>query len=173
MIDCQNTYTQGIMKLEGVDAALAEAARLLARARTAGIPVIHIMHDAGAGTPYDVDAPIGQITEAVAPKPGEPVIVKRYPSSFVQTVLDEQLSSGPTKNLILAGFMTHMCVNSTARDAFNRGYQPTVVASATATRELPGPDAVPVSAADLQAASLATIADLFGVVVGKPDDIPD
>ena len=33
--------------------------------------------------------------------------------------------------------MTHMCVNSTARDAFNLGYRPTVVASATATRELP------------------------------------
>ena len=48
-----------------------------------------------------------------------------------------------------------------------------MVASATATRELPGPDGVPVPAAALQAASLAAIGDLFGVVVSKPDDIPD
>ncbi|MGD0068508.1 MAG: isochorismatase family protein [Streptosporangiaceae bacterium] len=46
MIDCQNTYRQGIMQLEGVEAALAEAARFLARVRAAGIPVFHIMHDA-------------------------------------------------------------------------------------------------------------------------------
>ena len=57
--------------------------------------------------------------------------------------------------------------------AFNLGYHPTVVASATATRELPGPDGAPVPAAALQAASLAAIGDLFGVVVSKPDDIPD
>ena len=80
MIDCQNTYRQGIMQLEGVEAALAEAARLLTRARAAGIPVFHIMHDAGQGSPYDVHAEIGQISDQVAPVPGEPVIVKNYPT---------------------------------------------------------------------------------------------
>jgi PPOX class probable F420-dependent enzyme len=74
--------------------------------------------------------------------------------------------------LVLAGFMTHMCVNSTARDAFNLGYRPTIVASATATRELPVPGGVPVPATTLQTATLAGIADLFALVVGKPDDLP-
>ena len=104
--------------------------------------------------------------------PGEPVIIKQFPSSFVQTDLDERLRAARGRDLILAGFMTHMCVNSTARDAFNLGYRPTVVAAATATRELPNFDGVPVSAAALQATSLAGIADLFGLVVAKPDDIP-
>ena len=153
MIDCQNTYRQGIMQLDGAEAALAEAARLLARARAAGIPVFHIMHDAGEGSPYDVRAEIGQISDQVAPIPGEPVIVKNYPNSFVGTDLDTRLREVPGRELILAGFMTHMCVNSTARGAFNLGYHPTVVASATATRELPGPDNAPVPAAALQAAS--------------------
>ena len=173
MIDCQNTYRRGIMQLEGAEAALAEAARLLARARAAGIPVLHIMHDAGEGSPYDVHAEIGQISDEVAPIAGEPVIVKNFPNSFVGTDLDTRLREAPGRELILAGFMTHMCVNSTARGAFNLGYHPTVVASATATRELPGPDGAPVPAAALQAASLAAIGDLFGVVVSKPDDIPD
>ena len=173
MIDCQNTYRQGVMQLEGVEAALAEAARLLTRARTAGIPVFHIMHDAGPGSPYDVHAEIGQISEQVAPGPGEPVIVKNYPNAFVGTDLDVQLRQAPGRKLILAGFMTHMCVNSTARGAFNLGYHPTVVASATATRSLPGTDGAAVPAQAVQAASLAAISDLFGVVARKPDDIPD
>ena len=67
LIDCQQTYREGIMQLVGVEPALQEAAELLRRFRAAGRPVIHIMHDAGPGTPYDVSAPIGQIAESVAP----------------------------------------------------------------------------------------------------------
>jgi hypothetical protein len=48
-----------------------------------------------------------------------------------------------------------------------------VVASATATRELPGAGGVAVPAQAVQAASLAAIGDLFGVVAGKSGDIPD
>jgi nicotinamidase-related amidase len=173
MIDCQNTYRQGVMQLDGVEDALAEAARLLARARAAGIPVFHIMHDAGEGSPYDVHAEIGQISDEVAPLAGEPVIVKKFPSAFVGTDLEAQLRGASSSELLLAGFMTHMCVNSTARGAFNLGFHPTVVASATATRELPGAGGVAVPAQAVQAASLAAIGDLFGVVAGKSGDIPD
>lgn len=173
MIDCQNTYRHGVMRLEGVEAALKDAARLLTRARGVGIPVVHIMHDAGEGSPYDVRAEIGQISGEVAPAAGEPVIVKNYPNSFVGTELDALLREAPGRDLILAGFMTHMCVSSTARGAFNLGYRPVVVASATATRELPGDDGAPVLARTVQAASLAEIGDLFAVVVRTPDDIPD
>jgi nicotinamidase-related amidase len=173
MIDCQNTYRQGVMKLEDVEPAVAEAARLLARARSAGIPVFHVMHDAGEGTPYDIRAEIGQISGEVAPADGEPVIVKHYPSAFVRTDLEEQLRKAAGQDLILAGFMTHMCVSSTARNAFSLGFRPTVIAAATATRELAAPDGTPVPARALQAASLASITDLFGVVVGTTDDIPD
>jgi nicotinamidase-related amidase len=65
-----------------------------------------------------------------------------------------------------------MCVSSTARDAFNLGYRPTIVASTTATRELPLSGGTSVPAATLQTATLAGIADLFAVVTGTPDDIP-
>ena len=172
MIDCQNTYTRGVMELDGVGAALGEAAALLQRARSAGIPIVHIQHDSGEGSPYDIRAEIGQIAEQVAPQGDEPVIVKEFPNSFVQTELDERLKALGAQNLVLAGFMTHMCVNSTARGAFNLGYAPTVVASATATRALPGPAGV-VSSAALQSASLAAIADLFAIVVPDVGAIPD
>jgi nicotinamidase-related amidase len=172
MIDCQNTYTQGVMALDGVAGALDEAAVLLARARSAGIPIVHIQHDAGDGSPYDIRAEIGQIVERVAPEGDEIVIVKQFPNAFVQTELDDRLKTGSARNLLIAGFMTHMCVNSTTRGAFNLGYAATVVASATATRALPGPTGV-VSSAALQSASLAAIADLFGIVVPDVAAIPD
>ncbi|MBO1755234.1 cysteine hydrolase family protein [Allobranchiibius sp. CTAmp26] len=173
MIDLQNTYTRGVMELDGVEAALDQAEELLSNARDAGIPILHIMHDAGAGSPYDLKDDIGQIVSRVAPRDGEPVIVKNFPNAFAGTDLHQRLQAAPGRDLVLAGFMTHMCVNSTARGAFSLGYSPSVVAGATATRELPGTDGgTAVSAAALQAASLAAVADLFGVVVSKPSDIP-
>ena len=173
MIDCQNTYTRGPLELDGVQAALDQAEALLDRARSAGIPVIHIQHDAGPGSPYDVRGESGAIVDRVAPRDGEPTIVKTYPNSFTGTELDSLLKQGPERPLLLAGFMTHMCVNSTARGAFSLGHAPTVVAGATATRDLPGTDGRVVEAAALQAASLASIADLFGVVVPDVRSVPD
>jgi nicotinamidase-related amidase len=173
LVDCQNTYTQGVMELEGVQAALDEAAALLDRARTAGIPVIHIQHDDGPGSLYDVNGESGAIVSRVAPRDGEPVVVKNYPNSFVHTDLEERLKSVGAQNLIIGGFMTHMCVNSTARGAFNLGYAPTVVAGATATRSLPGVDGIDIPAASLHAASLAALTDLFAVVVRDGAAISD
>jgi nicotinamidase-related amidase len=173
LIDCQNTYTRGVMELEGVQAALQEAAILLDSARSAGIPIIHVQHDDGPGSLYDIGGESGAIVPIVAPREGEHVVVKNYPNSFVETDLDERLKAVNAENLILAGFMTHMCVNSTARGAFNLGYAPTVVAAATATRALPGPDGgSTVPAAALQVASLAALADLFAVVVADATAIP-
>jgi nicotinamidase-related amidase len=173
LIDCQNTYTRGVMELEGAQAALDEVEALLDRARSAGIPIIHIQHDDGPGSLYDIEGDSGAIVPRVAPRNGEPVVVKNYPNSFVQTDFDDILKTANASNLVLAGFMTHMCVNSTARGAFNLGYSPTVVAAATATRALPGIGDAAVPAAAVHTASLAAIADLFAVVVPSAADIPD
>ena len=172
LVDLQNTYREGVMQLNGVEPAIVEARALLTRAREAGIPIFHIRHNAGAGSPYDVEARIGQISDEVAPQDGEPVITKAYPSAFVETDLKAQLDRAGVKSLVVAGFMTHMCVNSTARSAFNLGFSPTVVASATATRDLPNADGTVVSSDALQAASLAALGDLFAVVVPRAGDVP-
>src|ERR1700712_3953578 len=140
MIDLQNTYTYGVMELEGVQAALDEAAAPLERARSAGIPIIHVQHSDGPGSLYDVEGESGAIVARVAPRGDEAVVVKQYPNSFVEPDFDENLKAVGAGNLVIAGFMTHMCVNSTSRGAFVHGYAPTVVAAATATRSLPGPD---------------------------------
>ncbi len=174
LIDCQQTYREGIMQLVGVEPALEEAAALLERFRAAGKPVIHIMHDAGPGTPYDVTAPIGQIAATVAPIEGETIIVKKFPSAFEQTALDAELKKLGVENVVYVGFMTHMCVNSTARASFNHGYANTVVAGATATRSIPNPaSGADMPAAQLHDASFSALADMFAVVVPHASDIPD
>ena len=172
MIDCQNTYTTGRMKLSGVEAALEEAARLLGRAREAGTPVIHVMHDGGAGSFFDLRQEIGQIASQVAPLDDEVTVVKSLPNAFARTDLHERLEGLGLKNLVVAGFMTHMCVSSTVRAGFDLGYRTTVVGSATATRDLPKPDGGVVPAQSLHDASLAGLSDLFAVVVGRAGDLP-
>ncbi|WP_209448920.1 cysteine hydrolase family protein [Rhodococcus qingshengii] len=167
MIDFQNTYRAGVMTLDGAESALTAGARLLERARTIGTPVIHIINDGGENTPYDIKAEIGRISDKVAPRDGETVVVKQFPNSFHATALEETLKGlgkPAGSNLILAGFMTQMCVMFTAQGAFNLGYHPTVVAEATATRSLSSPNGQVLSADNLQNASLAIITDLFGPV---------
>lgn len=171
LIDCQNTYREGVMQLEGVEDALQECKTLLQRYRDAGRPVIHIQHDAGQGSPYDVNGRSGAIADIVAPADGEPVIVKTYPSSFEKTNLHDLLQGLAVTDVTLAGFMTHVCVNSTARAAFNHGYKPTVVAAATATRALPNPTGGVTPAKALHDASLTALSDIFAVVVPTAADV--
>ncbi|MFE0822575.1 cysteine hydrolase family protein [Streptomyces sp. NPDC058794] len=170
LIDYQNTYTTGVMELDGWQDALDAGAQLLARARQEGAKVVHVVNDGGEGTPYDIRAEIGSIHPSVAPLDGEPVVVKKVPNAFVGTDLDQHVDAAGNTDLVLAGFMTHMCVAFTAQGAFLRGNRPTVVADACATR------ALPVAGTELDArqvhhSALATIADLYGVVVPSQKEI--
>ncbi|WP_424887318.1 isochorismatase family protein [Streptomyces sp. XH2] len=177
MIDYQNTYRTGVMALEGAEEALAAGARLLERARTAGVPVVHVINDGGENTPYDIRARIGAISDEVAPADGEAVVVKQFPNAFHLTGLEQTLTGlgaapGSGKDLVIGGFMTHMCVSFTAQGAFNLGYRPTVIAETTATRALTAPDGTVLPATTLQSAALTTITDLFGTVVPTVDALP-
>jgi nicotinamidase-related amidase len=168
LVDFQNTYTQGVMELDGWENSLDAAAQLLARARQEGTKVVHVINDGGEGTPYDIRAEIGRIHPKLAPVDGEPVVVKQVPNAFVGTDLATHLQEG--QDVVIAGWMTHMCVAFTAQGAFLNGNRPTVAADATATRSLPvaGTD---LDAGQVHYGALATIADLYGVVVRSQKEI--
>ncbi|MFC4374100.1 isochorismatase family protein [Nocardia halotolerans] len=166
LVDYQNTYTQGVMELTDWQPALAAAAELLAMARQSGATVIHVINDGGPGTPYDINAEIGRIHPTVAPTPDEKVVVKTAPNSFVGTDLGDLVDAAGNNSLVIAGFMTHMCVTFTTEGAFLRGNKPTVVANACATRPLGE-----VPAAQLDASALATITDLYATAVPTPADL--
>ncbi|MFD3744804.1 cysteine hydrolase family protein [Nocardia sp. NPDC058633] len=168
LVDYQNTYTQGVLELTDWEPALDVAAELLTAARESGTKIIHVIHDSGVGSPYDVTADIGQIHPKVAPIADEPIVVKSAPNAFVGTNLADLVDAAGNTNLIVIGFMTHMCVTFTSEGAFLRGNTPTVVADACATRPLGQ-----VSADQLHDSALATISDLYGIVVPTPTNLSD
>jgi nicotinamidase-related amidase len=105
----------------------------------------------------------------VKPREDEVVVVKSLPSSLKATTLEEEIQKTGRRNLIIAGFMTHMCVSSTTRDAAEAGYTCTVVANACATRDLPDGQGGVIPAEVVHAVSLATLRDRFAIVVDGPE----
>jgi nicotinamidase-related amidase len=172
IIDAQREYVDGALPLAGVDAAIAESAQLLVRARKSGTPVIHVVHK-GQGALFNPGGRSFEIVAALRPQTGETLIEKMRVSAFAGTKLEEVIRHTGKKNLIIVGFMTHNCVSSTARTARDLGYVPTIVAAATATRDLPDGKGDIVSAAAVQAASLAALGDRTAWVVQAGRDIQE
>ena len=165
IIDAQEEYVSGKLPLEGVDAALDNIAKLLTAVRAAGTPVIHIQHRGHTGGLFDPDGPGFRIVTRAAPKPGEKIIEKPLPNSFAKTSLQLELQATGRNALVLAGFMTHMCVSATARSALDHGYQTTIAADAVATRSLPDPlGGTALPAAQIHRTALAELADRFATI---------
>jgi len=165
VIDAQGEYLDGALPLTGIGPALDAVAVLLKAARAAGAPVIHIAHKGRPGALFDRDGPGGRIVDQAAPVAGETVIEKALPNSFAGTDLKAALDATGRKKLIVAGFMTHMCVSATVRAGLDLGYMSTVVADAAATRDLPDPvTGEAVAAGRIHAIELAALADRFAIV---------
>jgi nicotinamidase-related amidase len=172
VIDAQNEYVSGRLPLDGVDAAMERIARLLERARAAGAPIIHVVHRGRAGGLFDPLGKMFQIHPLAAPAAGEKIIEKELPNAFAKTALHLALQATERKSLILAGFMTHMCVSATARAALDHGWKTTVVADAAATRDLPcALGGEPIAARELHRAALAELADRFAQVA-RTEELP-
>lgn len=162
VIDAQEEYRSGRLPLEGIEDAIAAGIRTLDMARAAGISVIHVFHRGAGDGLFGTKSPFFQPIRGFEPKAGESVIYKGLPNSFAATDLDSTLKCQGVDTLVVLGFMTHVCVESTVRAALDLGYQVRVVAEATATRPLPsmlGSHDIP--AAALQDASLAALFDRF------------
>ena len=171
LIDLQNDYFPGgAMELVGAEAAVAQAARLLAAFREAGRPVVHVQHVAtrAGATFFLPDTPGVAIHPSVRPREGEPVVVKHFPSGFRETVLRETLAEAGTDELVFAGMMTHMCVDTTVRAAADLGFTCWLAADACATRDLAyGQQRV--AAAQVQTAYLAALDGAFATVLATEE----
>lgn len=172
IIDAQREYVDGKLRLAGIEESLAVGGTLLARARAAGTPVVHVLHR-GGGPLFNPETVYFQPAAPLLPQAGEAVVEKTLANGFAGTDLQAVLESIGRKNLIVIGYMTHNCVSSTVRAATERGYRSTVVAAASGTRDLPDGRGGVLSADVLHAASLVGLSDTQAIIVGDAADIPD
>lgn len=166
IIDIQNDYFPGgAMELVGSPEAGNRARRLLERFRDKSLPVIHIQHVAkGPGATFFLpDTPGVEIHGSVTPLEGETLFRKHYPNSFRETPLLEHLRDHGIGSLVIAGMMTHMCIDTSTRAAADFGFRCTLAHDACATRALAFGEAK-VPAAEVQAAFLAALDGSFASV---------
>jgi nicotinamidase-related amidase len=166
LVDIQNDYFPGgAMELVGSPEAGLNASTLLRTFREQALPVIHVQHIATreGATFFLPGTPGVAIHDSVTPQKGELVITKHFPNSFRQTGLLEQLRKRQASTLVIAGMMTHMCIDTTTRAAADLGFQCMLAHDACATRDLSF-DGVTVSAAQVQAAYLAALDGPFAQV---------
>jgi nicotinamidase-related amidase len=171
VVDIQNDYFPGgAMTLVGSPAAAQRAGELLQSFRESGRPVIHIQHIArNAGATFFLPDTFGaEIHTIVAPLPGEALFQKHYPNSFRETSLLEHLRTNGIEELVIAGMMTHMCIDTTTRAAADLGFRCTLVADACATKDLTF-NGRTVNAGEVQTSYLAALDGTFATVVNVRD----
>lgn len=128
--------------------ALDSNIRLVAAARSAGVPVIftNVVYDPGGAngglfylkipalSVFDKGSPLGAFPDALQPRADELVITKQYASAFFGTNLAEALRGQNIDTLLITGLSTSGCVRATALDAIQNGFAPFVVREACGDR---------------------------------------
>ena len=167
IIDIQNDYFPGgKMELEGAEAAAGNAGRALEQFRSKRLPIFHVRHlSTRPGATFFIPGTADvEIHERVRPNSGERVIEKNFPNSFRATDLDQVLKAAGVKELVVAGMMTHMCVDASVRQAADLGYKVTLLGDACATRAQSfGGESVP--ARQVHAAFLAALNGFYAKVI--------
>lgn len=155
------------------DSVIPNTQRLITAMRQAGGEVIYIT--VGAGKPDCRDAPVHmrkmfqemgnydgsrqhQIVEELAPDPGDHVLRKTSIGAFASTGIDHLLKTMDVEFLFLTGVSTNMCVETTAREAADRGYAVILVEDACATTH-----------EDLHNSTMKNFRRLFGKVQSTDD----
>lgn len=166
LIDLQNDYFPGgAFALENMDAATANAVRLLEAARKRGDLVVHVRHEfTSSDAPFFRPGTKGaEISDRILPLPGETVIVKHYVNAFRETSLKAVLDEAGVRTLTIAGAMSQMCVEGATRAAADFGYGVTVVHDAVTTRDFSF-NGVNVPAAEVHASAMAALAFAYATL---------
>ncbi len=126
---------------------------LAARARAKGVPVIYVQHER-AGS-LEAESPAWQLDPRLQVDASDRRIRKCTPDSFLRTGLDEVLAFLGVEELVLCGYATEFCVDTTTRSAAAHGYAVTLAADAHTTHDKPH-----ATAAQIRAHLNATLPDI-------------
>ena len=154
-------YAQGHLKTANVSSTRKTIHDLLEKYRQNNGTIVHVVHKTPEGAP--VFTPGTELAEEFAelePKQGEKVIEKQHPSSFAHTDLDAYLKKEGKKQVVLTGYMAHVCVSTTARAAAELGYDVVIVEDAVGDRDIPG-----AKAEEVVSMVMNELGDAFGTVL--------
>jgi nicotinamidase-related amidase len=124
VIDVQNEYFTGILPSTYPPNCLANILRAMDEARAKGVPIVVVQHtDLGKDAPgYIKGTPGWQLHPDVAKRQYEHLVEKHLPGSFTGTDLESWLRQNGVDTLTIAGYMTHICCDTTARQALHLGF---------------------------------------------------
>ncbi len=138
--------------------AEAQCATLLDEFRSRGLTVVFTQQDSlEKASPLKVSLPTGNLKPGFEALPGEAVVVKQVNGAFFGTDLDIRLRRAGVDRLVVCGFFTNMCVETTVRTAGNTGFDVYLAHDACATSNRVGVDGVdhpPEVVHDLSVASM-------------------
>lgn len=150
VIDVQNEYFSGKLPITYPEGSLSKVLNAMDSAISAGIPVIVIQH-----TLLTPDALVFRkgteswaLHSEVARRPHDLYIEKNFPGSFTGTALQSWLQERGIEKVVICGYMTHMCCDTTSREAYHRGFKVDFLADATGTLSIKNESGA-VSAEDL------------------------
>ena len=167
VVDIQNDYFPGgRIPLFDMETAAANAKRILELFRARNLPIFHIQHISNReGAAFFLPGTDGaEIHASAAPVGAEPVLQKNFPNAFRSTALNEELRRIDIKKIIVIGAMTHMCIDTTVRAAFDLGFNCTVVSDACTTRGLEF-GGVKIEAPQVHAAFMAALSAPFARII--------
>jgi nicotinamidase-related amidase len=166
VIDVQNDYFSGAHTITHPEGSYGQILRAMDVAREKGVPVALVQHVApeSALGGFKKGTSGGEITKEVRERSHEVVIEKNLPGSFTGTNLEAWLRERGIDTVVIAGYMTQMCCDTTARQALHLGFQVEFLSDATGTHAFSNA-AGSVSAEELHRAALVTMAMRFARVM--------
>jgi len=161
VIDVQEQYFSGKLPVSHPPGSLDNIVRAMDGALAKGIPLVVIQHNS-ASTP--LHSPAWELHPQVAARPAGLLVHKTFPGSFTGTGLEEFLRANGLDTVVISGYMTQMCCDTTARQAFHRGFKVEFLSDATGTLAFEN-QAGKISAQDLHRAVLVVQASAFSQVM--------
>lgn len=135
IIDVQEAFFSGPKAAYQATAILGRIHRLREQAQRAAVPVIYVQHDGDPDSPVAPGSAGWQIHARVAPTATDTVVRKRASDAFFETTLEHELQARGVRHVVLVGYKTQMCVDTTSRRATSLGYDVTLVRDAHTTTD--------------------------------------